>query len=148
LFFWGLKSFFEFTVDVLQGKIFRIIIPHPVKDLEITAIIEPNHSGATGFPMVKKRRMLVKEVNAMPTVKAYYDGSTFFPIGVLNIPKGRVVNLTINEEENVNPEIAKKLAQLVTINSRLEKLNETEPLPPELDEILAQRVNFSRKLDL
>jgi hypothetical protein len=50
--------------------------------------------------------------------------------------------------ENINPEIAKKLARLASINNNFEKLNETEPLPPEFDEILAQRVNFSRKLDL
>jgi|GEM_PF-1325255 len=84
----------------------------------------------------------------MSTVKAYYDGVTFFPIELLNIPTGKVVNLTIDEEETPSPEIAKKLAQLTYINSNLEKLNETEPLPPEFDEILAQRVNFSRVLDL
>ena len=35
----------------------------------------------------------------MSTVKAYYDGITFFPIETLNFPKGKVVNLTIAEEE-------------------------------------------------
>ena len=84
----------------------------------------------------------------MSTVKAYYDGIIFFPIEALNIPKGKVVNLTIDEEETLNPEIAKKLAQLAYINSNLEKLNKTDPLPPEFDEILAQRVNFGRALDL
>ena len=84
----------------------------------------------------------------MPTVKAYYDGTTLFPIEVLNIPRGKVVNLTIDEEENFSPEIAKKLAQLSCINSNLENLNKTEALPPEFDEILAQRVNFARVLDL
>jgi hypothetical protein len=84
----------------------------------------------------------------MSTVKAYYDGSTFFPIEALDIPKGKVVSLTIDEEKNLNPEIAKKLAQLACINGNLEKLNEMEPLPPEFDEILAQRVNFSRDLNL
>ena len=75
-------------------------------------------------------------------------GITFFPIEALTIPKGKVVNLTIDEEENPNPEIARKLAQLTYINSNLEKLNEIEPLPPEYDEILAQRVNFTRVFDL
>jgi len=84
----------------------------------------------------------------MSTVKAYYDGITFFPIETLNIPKGKVVNLTIAEEDTPSPEIARKLAQLAYVNSNLEKLNETEPLPPEFDEILAQRVNFTRVLDL
>ena len=84
----------------------------------------------------------------MSTVKAYYDGITFFPIEALSIPKGKVVNLTIDEEETLSPEIARKLAQLTHINSNLEKLNGTEPLPPEFDEILSQRVNFSRVLDL
>ena len=84
----------------------------------------------------------------MSTVKAYYDGITFFPIEALNIPKGKVVNLTIDEEETISPEIAKKLAQLAYINSNLENLNKTDPLPPEFDEILAQRVNFERVLDL
>ena len=84
----------------------------------------------------------------MSTVKAYYDGVTFFPIEVLNIPMGKVVNLTIDEEDATNPEIARKLAQLACINDNLEKLNETEPLPLEYDEVLAQRVNFTRELYL
>jgi hypothetical protein len=84
----------------------------------------------------------------MSTVKAYYDGITFFPIQAPNLPTGRVVNLTIEEEDTPSPEIAKKLAQLAVINNNLEKLNETEPLPPEFDEILSQRVNFARVLNL
>ena len=90
----------------------------------------------------------MKRSKSMSTVKAYFDGIIFFPIEVLNIPKGKVVNLTIDEEETLSPEIARKLAQLAYINSNLEKLNETEPLPPEFDEILAQRVNFAKVLDL
>jgi hypothetical protein len=84
----------------------------------------------------------------MSIVKAYYDGVTLFPIEALNIPKGKVVNLTIDEEESLDPEIVKKLALLARINGNLEKLNETEPLPPEFDKILTQRVDFSRTLDL
>jgi hypothetical protein len=84
----------------------------------------------------------------MSVVKAYYDGTTFFPIEALNMPIGRVVNLTIEEEETPSPEIAKKLAQLARINSNIEKLNEEEPLPPEFDVILAQRVSFTRTLEL
>jgi len=84
----------------------------------------------------------------MPTVKAYYNGITFFPIESLDIPYGKVVNLTIDEEKTTAPEIAQKLAQLECINKNLENLNETEPLSPEFDEILAQRVNFTRVLDL
>jgi hypothetical protein len=37
----------------------------------------------------------------MPTVKAYYDGTTLFPIEALCLPKGKVVNLTIDEEETL-----------------------------------------------
>jgi hypothetical protein len=84
----------------------------------------------------------------MPTVKAYYDGTTLFPIEALYLPKGKVVNVIITEEETSSPEIAKKLAQLKCIEDDLERLNETEPLSPEFDEIMAQRVNFSRKPDL
>jgi len=84
----------------------------------------------------------------MSTVKAYYDGTTFFPIEALNIPIGKVVNLTINEENVPSPEIALKLARLARINANLEELNETEPLPPEFDEILSQRVNFARVPEL
>ena len=84
----------------------------------------------------------------MPAVKAYYDGITFFPIEALNIPKGRVVNLTIDEDKTPSSEIARKLAQLAHINSNLKKLNEDEPLPLEFDEIISQRVNFARVLDL
>ncbi|MDR3341651.1 MAG: hypothetical protein LBT14_02480 [Treponema sp.] len=84
----------------------------------------------------------------MPTVKAYYDGATLFPIEALNIPKGRVVNLTFSEEDAPSPAIAQKLARLASINRNLEQLNETEPLSPEFDDILSQRVNFARELDL
>ena len=59
-----------------------------------------------------------------------------------------VVNLAITEEETPDPEIARKLAQLVCINGNLEKLNDTEPLSSEFDEILAQRLNFTKALDL
>ena len=52
----------------------------------------------------------------MSTVKAYYDGTTFFPIEALNIPVGKVVSLTIDEEYTPSPEIARKLAQLAHIN--------------------------------
>ncbi|MDR2966284.1 MAG: hypothetical protein LBU88_10995 [Treponema sp.] len=83
----------------------------------------------------------------MSTVKAYYNGTTFFPIEALDIPTGQIVNLTIENEDTPNPEAAKKLAQLACINSNLEKLNETEPLLSKFDEILAQRVNFARTLE-
>ena len=84
----------------------------------------------------------------MSTVKAYYDGITFFPIEALNIPRGKVFNLSIDEEETPNPEIVRKLAQLTYINSNLGKLNETDPLFPEFNEILTQRMNFIKMLDL
>jgi hypothetical protein len=84
----------------------------------------------------------------MSSVRAYYDGATFFPIETINLPLGKVVSLTIDEEDTPSPEIARKLAQLAHINGNLEKLNDTEPLPPEFDEILAQRVNFARVLEL
>jgi hypothetical protein len=83
----------------------------------------------------------------MPAVKAYYDGAMFFPIGIVDIPIGSVVKLTIEDEETPSPEIARKLAQLACINSNLEKLNETEPLPPEFDEILSHRLNFAKILE-
>jgi hypothetical protein len=83
----------------------------------------------------------------MPTVKAYFDGITFFPIEAPNLPTGKVVNLTIEEDNTPNPEIARKLARLAVINTHLEKLNETEPLPPDFDEILSQRMNFAKVLN-
>jgi hypothetical protein len=76
------------------------------------------------------------------------NGITFFPIEALKIPKGKVVNLIIGEDDTLSPGIAKKLARLAAINENFERLNETEPLPPEFDEILARRVNFSRDIDL
>jgi hypothetical protein len=84
----------------------------------------------------------------MSTVKAYYNGITFFPIETLDIPIGRVVNLTIDEDNTPSPEIAQKLARLACINNNLAELNDIEPLPPEFDEIISQRVNFARVLDL
>jgi hypothetical protein len=65
-----------------------------------------------------------------------------------NVVYLRMINLTIDKEDNPNPEIARKLAQLAYINDNLEKLNDTEPLPSEFDEILAQRINFARVLEL
>jgi hypothetical protein len=59
----------------------------------------------------------------MPTVKAYYDGTTLFPIEALYLPKGKVVNVTIADEETPSPEIVKKLAQLECINRELEPWN-------------------------
>jgi hypothetical protein len=84
----------------------------------------------------------------MQTVKAYYDGITLFPIESLDIPKGKVVNLTVTGEDTLSPQIARKLARLTAINDNLERLNATEPLPAEFDEILAQRVNFSGEFNL
>jgi hypothetical protein len=84
----------------------------------------------------------------MQTVKAYYDGTTLFPIETVDIPKGKVVKLTIDGEETLSPKVAEKLARLAAINSSLDRLNITEPLPPEFDEILAQRMNFSGDLHL
>jgi len=84
----------------------------------------------------------------MTTVKAYYDGAVFFPIETLDLPIGKVVNLTIADENTPSSEIARKLSSLACINSNLEKLNETEPLSSEFDAILAQRINFTRALDL
>jgi hypothetical protein len=81
-------------------------------------------------------------------IAAYYDGVTFFPIETLDIPTGKVVSLTINDEEFPSPEIVRKLAQLAYINSNLERINETEPLPSDFDEILVKKVNFTRVLDL
>jgi hypothetical protein len=66
----------------------------------------------------------------------------------LDIPKGKVVNLTVTEEETLSPQIARKLARLAVINDSLERLNVTEPLPAEFDEILAQRVNFSKHFEI
>jgi hypothetical protein len=83
----------------------------------------------------------------MSTVKAYYDGITFFPIEALDIPRGKVVNLTIGEDDTVSPDRAKKLAQLTAINGNFARLDETEPLSQEFDEILARRVNFSRDMN-
>jgi hypothetical protein len=75
----------------------------------------------------------------MSVVKAYYDGATFFPMETLNIPVGRVVNLTIDEEDTPSSEIAWKLARLECINSNLEKLDDIEPLSPEFDDYRQQR---------
>jgi hypothetical protein len=84
----------------------------------------------------------------MSSVRAYYDGATFFPIEIIDLPVGKVVNLIIDEEDTPSPEIARKLAQLAYINGNLGRLNDTEPLPLEFDDILAQRVNFVRVLEL
>ena len=101
-------------------------------------------------PLYYSGKMMYNKImsNTMSTLKAYYDGVTFFPIESPNIPKGKVVSLTINEEKTPTPEIAQKLAQLAYINNSLKELNETEPLPPEFDEILSHRINFTRVLDL
>ena len=84
----------------------------------------------------------------MQTVKAFYDGAALFPVETLNIPQGKLVNLTINGEEEIPAKVEKQLARLAVINGNLERLNKTEPLPPEFDEILARRMNFSGTPDL
>jgi hypothetical protein len=88
------------------------------------------------------------ETKNTQTVKAFYDGAALFPIETLRIPKGKVVNLTINGEEEIKAKVAKKLARLAVINGNLERLNKAEPLSPEFDEILARRMNFSRTPEL
>ena len=84
----------------------------------------------------------------MSTVLAYFDGTAFVPVEALSFPQGKVVSLTVGEEQDRDRRVAVKLARLAEINSNLEKLNATEPLPTEFDDILSRRLNFSKVLDL
>jgi hypothetical protein len=49
------------------------------------------------------------EVNAMPTVKAYYDGTTLFPIGGLDILKGKNGSISLLYGSNQLPMLLKML---------------------------------------
>jgi hypothetical protein len=91
--------------------------------------------------------LLMMETKNMQPAKAFYDDVARFPIETPDSPKRKEVNLTVGEEEWINPKVFKKLPLLAVINGNLERLNKTEPLPPEFDEILARRMNFSRTLD-
>jgi hypothetical protein len=84
----------------------------------------------------------------MSTVRAYCDGISFVPIEPFEMPKGKVVELSVAADDLADSEIAKKLAAFERITKEIHEINKTDPLPPEFDEILAKRVNFSRELDL
>ena len=84
----------------------------------------------------------------MTIVKAYYDGSAFVPIGFVPLEKGRVVNLSIVQEDAVQPQNMEKVTAFRQLTNDLREINKSEPLPQEFDDILASRADFTRKLDL
>ena len=72
----------------------------------------------------------------MPVIKNFYDVTTLFPIEVIQIHVGKLINYWIApEEETPSPKIAKKLIQQSCINGNFKKSNETEPLQAEFDDM-------------
>jgi len=87
-------------------------------------------------------------MTTLKAVKAYYNGEAFVPIEPLDMPKGKVFQLSILQEETIDPKIAEKLASFRQLTREIHELNKIEPLPPEFDEILARGVRFAKELDI
>lgn len=83
----------------------------------------------------------------MSIVKAYYNGTAFVPIEPIDMPKGKVVKLSVLED-SANAEIAEKLLAFRQLTEEIRELNQEEPFSSELDDMLADQVNFTRELDL
>ena len=76
------------------------------------------------------------------TLKAYYDGAVFVPTIPVNIQTGKVLIMSILQEESPTFHTANQIKALKQITDNLRKINDTEPLPAEFDEIISQRVHF------
>ncbi len=74
----------------------------------------------------------------MSTVRAYYNGTAFVPIEPVNVPAGKIVQLSVVQDDSANTEIAERLASFRQITKNLRELNDTDPLPPEFDEIIGR----------
>jgi hypothetical protein len=81
------------------------------------------------------------------TIQAYYNGTSFVPVKPLEIPTGKMFQISIQEEKTPPDDLSKKLAELRKITNNLHQLNTTEPLPPEFDEILSQRIHFKENIN-
>lgn len=75
-------------------------------------------------------------------IKAYYDGSVFVPIIPIDIPTGKVLVVSVLQEETPAPNAVKQITAFKHISDNLRKINNTEPFPAEFDEILSQRIHF------
>jgi hypothetical protein len=82
------------------------------------------------------------------TVKAYYDGTVFFPMMPLSIQTGKVFMLSVLQEDEISTDTAKKVLAFRHITNNLRKIDNTEPLSPEFDEILSHRVHFNTEINL
>ena len=75
------------------------------------------------------------EVFVVSTVKAYYDGLIFMPIEPVQVPKGKVVSLSIAYDESTDLKVTEKLAEFRKLTNEIHELNQIEPLTPEFDNI-------------
>jgi len=77
------------------------------------------------------------------TLKAYFNGTAFVPMIPVDIQTGKVLVMSILQEETPAINAGKQISALMQITDNLRKINDTEPLPAEFDEILSLRIHFT-----
>ena len=84
----------------------------------------------------------------MATVlKAYYDGAVFVPMIPVDIQTGKVLMMSILQEDTSTFNAVKQISAFKQITDNLQKINDVEPLSAEFDEILSHRIHF-KDIDL
>jgi predicted DNA-binding antitoxin AbrB/MazE fold protein len=79
----------------------------------------------------------------MTTVlKAYYDGTVFVPTIPVDVQTGKMLVMSILQEESSVLHTANQIKILEQITDNLRQINDTEPLPSEFDKIMSQRIHF------
>ncbi|MCL2615546.1 MAG: hypothetical protein FWD30_01965 [Dehalococcoidia bacterium] len=81
----------------------------------------------------------------MSTVKAYFDGVAFVPMGTVDMAKGKIVELAIVRDEVEKTADTKRLEAFRKLTNEFHELNMSEPIPQEFDEIIQSRIDFSRE---
>jgi len=85
-----------------------------------------------------------KGMLAMRSYYAKYRRGSVVPTGVLDIPDGSDLIITVLEpmEESRSQRQRRAFLQFI------EDMDNTLPLPPDFDDALSQRVNFAREIEL
>lgn len=79
-------------------------------------------------------------------IKAYYDGAVLVPMIPVDIPTGKVLVVSVIQEEALSSNATKQIIAFKHITDNLRKINNIEPLPDEFDEILSQRIHFNNMI--
>ena len=78
----------------------------------------------------------------MTTVlKAYYDGSVFVPTVPVDVQTGKMLVMSILQEEPSDLS-SSRIKTLEQITNNLREINGSEPLSAEFDKIISQRIHF------